>query len=45
MHVCLFSAGKISIKHVTVFPSEYISKGAVDIKFYQMLVITQVIHI
>ncbi len=25
--------GKISSEHVTIFPSKYISKGAVDMKF------------
>ncbi len=27
------TAGKISIEHVTIFLSKYISKGAVDMKF------------
>ncbi len=27
------TAGKISIEHVTMFLSKYISKGAVDMKF------------
>ncbi len=27
------TAGKISIEHVTIFPSKYISKGAVDMEF------------
>ncbi len=27
------TAGKISIEHVTIFLSKYISKGAVDLKF------------
>ncbi len=29
----IYTAGKISIKHVTIFLSKYISKGAVDMKF------------
>ncbi len=28
-----YTAGKISIEHVTIFLSKYISKGAVDLKF------------
>ncbi len=28
-----YTAGKISIEHITIFPSKYISKGAVDMKF------------
>ncbi len=28
-----YTAGKISIEHVTIFPGKYISKGAVDMKF------------
>ncbi len=28
-----YTAGKISIEHVTIFLSKYISKGAVDMKF------------
>ncbi len=33
--VCLYiyTAGKISIEHVTIFLSKYISKGTVDMKF------------
>ncbi len=27
------TAGKMSIEHATIFPSKYISKGAVDMKF------------
>ncbi len=27
------TAGKISIEHITIFLSKYISKGAVDLKF------------
>ena len=37
-------AGKMSIEHVTIFLSKYISKGAMDMKFHQMLVTTQLIH-
>ncbi len=29
----IHTAAKISIEHVTIFRSKYISKGAVDIKF------------
>ncbi len=29
----VYIAGKISIEHVTIFLSKYISKGAVDLKF------------
>ncbi len=29
----LYSAGKISIEHVTIFLSKYFSKGVVDMKF------------
>ncbi len=29
----IYTAGKISIEHVTIFLSKYISKGAVDLKF------------
>ncbi len=28
-----YTAGKISIEHLTIFPCKYISKGAVDMKF------------
>ncbi len=28
-----FTEGKISIEHVTIIPSKYICKGAVDMKF------------
>ncbi len=28
----IYTAGKISIEHVTIFLSKYISKGAVDMK-------------
>ncbi len=28
-----FTAGKISIEHITIFLSKYVSKGAVDLKF------------
>ncbi len=31
--VVAFTAGKISIECVTIFPSKYISKGAIDMKF------------
>ncbi len=41
----VYIAGKISIEHVTIFLSKYISKGAVDLTFHQMLVPTQVSHI
>ncbi len=30
------TAGKISIEHVTIFPSKYVSKSAVDMTFHQM---------
>ncbi len=29
----IHTAGKISIEHVTIFLSKYISEGAVDLKF------------
>ncbi len=29
----VYTADKISIEHVTIFPGKYISKGAVDMKF------------
>ncbi len=29
----IYTVGKISIEHVTIFLSKYISKGAVDLKF------------
>ncbi len=29
----IYTAGKISIEHVTIFLIKYISKGAVDMKF------------
>ncbi len=32
-HTHTHTAGKISIEHITVFLSKYISKGAVDITF------------
>ncbi len=32
-HLIAKTAGKISIEHVTIFLSKYISKGAVDMKF------------
>ncbi len=35
-------AGKISFEHITIFPSKYISKGAVDMIFHQMSIMTQV---
>jgi len=31
--VCIYTAGEISIEHVTIFLSKYISKGATDMKF------------
>ncbi len=33
LHNFLRTAGKMSIEHVTIFLSKYISKGAVDMKF------------
>ncbi len=30
--IIIYTAGKISIEHVTIFLSKYLSKGAVDIK-------------
>ena len=32
-HTHTHTAGKISIEHVTIFLSKYISKGAIDMKF------------
>ncbi len=32
-HLPIYTAGRISIEHVTIFLSNYISKGAVDMKF------------
>ena len=31
--IILYTAGKISIEHVTIFLSKNISKGAIDMKF------------
>ncbi len=33
IYIYIYAAGKISIEHVSIFPSKYISKGAVDMKF------------
>ncbi len=33
IYIYIYTAGKISIEHVTIFLRKYISKGAVDIKF------------
>ena len=30
---CIYTAGKISMEHVTIFLSKYISKGAIDTTF------------
>ncbi len=40
----IYTAVKISIEHVTIIPSKYISKGAVDMKFSPDVETTQVIH-
>ncbi len=32
-HLPIYTAGRISIEHVTIFLSNYISKGAVDMTF------------
>ncbi len=29
----IYTAGKISIEHVTIFPSKYVSKSAANMKF------------
>ncbi len=31
--ICIYTVGKISIEHVTIFLSKHISKGAFDMKF------------
>lgn len=38
--LCIYTAGKNSIKQVMIFPGKYISKGAVDVKLTQILVKT-----
>jgi len=32
LYICIYTAGKISIEHVTIVPDKYVSKGAVDMK-------------
>ncbi len=32
LYIYIYTAGKISIEHITIFLSKYISKGAVDMK-------------